>query len=170
MPFGFIKQDLKLERQFPAKEDFAEYFSDVVRTIENEYKEIDSKRRALAGLSMGGKQALEYALDHLDMFEALGAFSAALHARQSGHALPDMLAQLRYQAANLRNLHLLYLSCGERDETGKPPGSLLQSNKELARTLEAINGINLHVEWKRGKHDWGVWKNSIRQFLLLWST
>jgi enterochelin esterase-like enzyme len=63
MPFGFIKQDLKLKRQFPAKGDFAQYFSDVVKMIENEYKEIDSKRRALAGLSMGGKQALEYALD-----------------------------------------------------------------------------------------------------------
>jgi hypothetical protein len=43
MPFGFIKQDLKLTRQFPAKGDFAQYFSDVVRTIENEDREQQEK-------------------------------------------------------------------------------------------------------------------------------
>ena len=168
MPFGFIKQDLKLKREFPRKEAFTQYFDDVVKTIENEYQEIDREHQALAGLSMGGKQALEYGLDHLNRFEALGAFSAALHKRESGHALPEVQSQIRLRANEVSKLRLLYLSCGEQDQTGQE--GLLGSNRELAKTVAEIGNIKLHVvvEWKRGKHDWGVWNNSVRQFLLLW--
>ena len=37
----------------------------------------DSDHRAMAGLSMGGMQAFQVALDHLDMFSYLGGFSGA---------------------------------------------------------------------------------------------
>jgi len=165
MPFGFVKQEYKLIRKFPEKEEFDTFLGEVIEKIESKYSEIDQKRRALAGLSMGGKQALEYVLDNPNKFEALGAFSAALH-REEYKALQKIEARLNWRADNLRKLRLLYVSCGEQDETGK--GTLLKSNKALEKSLKSLGEIKLQVEWKRGRHDWGVWKSSLRQFLSVW--
>ena len=68
----------------------------------------DREHRALAGLSMGGGQTLNFGLSHLDTFAWLGAFSAAPNTKPPAELFPDPAA------ANSR-LKLLYLSCGNRD-------------------------------------------------------
>jgi enterochelin esterase-like enzyme len=68
----------------------------------------DREHRALAGLSMGGGQALDIGLVHLDAFAWLGAFSAAPNTRPPADLVGDGVAA-RAQ------LKLLYLSCGNKD-------------------------------------------------------
>ncbi|WP_426342598.1 alpha/beta hydrolase [Pseudoduganella sp. S-14] len=65
-------------------------------------------KRAIAGLSMGGGQALNFGLGHLDAFAWVGGFSSAPNTRPGAELLPD-------PAAAARRLQLLYLSCGKKD-------------------------------------------------------
>ena len=51
---------------------------DVIPAIESRYSVIaDSRGRAIAGLSMGGGQSLNFGLGHLDTFAWIGGFSSA---------------------------------------------------------------------------------------------
>lgn len=68
----------------------------------------DREHRALAGLSMGGGQTLNFGLAHLDAFAWLGAFSAAPNTKPPAELVPNP-AIVRGQ------LKLLYLSCGNKD-------------------------------------------------------
>ncbi len=68
----------------------------------------DREHRALAGLSMGGGQTLNFGLGHLDTFAWIGAFSAAPNTLPPEQLVPD-------PAAARTQLRLLYLSCGNKD-------------------------------------------------------
>lgn len=87
----------------------AELLEVLIPAVEARYgARTDRLGRALAGLSMGGGQALNVGLAHLDRFAWVGAFSAAPIARPVGELLPD-------PGAARSQLRLLYLSCGRRD-------------------------------------------------------
>jgi len=68
----------------------------------------DPAHRAIAGLSMGGGQALDFGLAHLDRFAWVGGFSPAPNTRGIDELIPD-------PARARRGLRLLYLSCGNQD-------------------------------------------------------
>ena len=68
----------------------------------------DREHRAIAGLSMGGGQALNFGLAHLDRFAWIGAFSPAPNTHGIDELVPD-------PAVARRDLKLLYLSCGNQD-------------------------------------------------------
>jgi len=83
--------------------------NDVIPAIESRYSTLtDREHRALAGLSMGGGQTLNFGLAHLDRFAWLGAFSSAPNTKAPAALVPD-------PAAAKRQLKLLWLSCGNRD-------------------------------------------------------
>lgn len=92
---------------------FAQFEGDLLQNlipaIERKYAVIaDREHRALAGLSMGGGQTLNFGLTHLDTFAWLGAFSSAPNTRPAAELVPD-------PAAATRQLKLLYVSCGNKD-------------------------------------------------------
>ena len=92
--FARFEQDL-LENLIPA--------------IEKKYSALtDREHRALAGLSMGGGQTLNFGFAHLDTFAWLGAFSSAPNTKPPAELVPD-------PAAAKARLKLLYLSCGNKD-------------------------------------------------------
>jgi enterochelin esterase-like enzyme len=68
----------------------------------------DREHRALAGLSMGGGQTINFGLAHLDTLAWLGGFSAAPNTKPLAELIPD-------PAAARKNLKLFYLSCGNKD-------------------------------------------------------
>ena len=68
----------------------------------------DREHRAIAGLSMGGGQTLNFGLAHLDAFAWLGAFSPAPNTKPPAELLPD-------PTTTRAQLKLLYLSCGNKD-------------------------------------------------------
>ncbi len=83
--------------------------NDVIPTIESRYSTLaDREHRALAGLSMGGGQTLNFGFAHLDRFAWLGAFSSAPNTKAPAVLVPD-------PAAARRQLKLLWLSCGNKD-------------------------------------------------------
>lgn len=81
----------------------------LIPAVEAKYAVASGQRqRALAGLSMGGGQALNFGLAHLDRFAWVGGFSSAPNTRPADQLLPA-------PDAARRQLALLYLSCGNKD-------------------------------------------------------
>ena len=82
---------------------------DVIPAIESRYSvQADRAHRALAGLSMGGGQSLNFGLGHLDTFAWVGGFSSAPNTKQPEELMTD-------PAKAKEQLKLLWLSCGNKD-------------------------------------------------------
>ena len=82
---------------------------DVIPAIDSRYSTAsDREHRALAGLSMGGGQTLNFGLTHLDHFAWIGAFSSAPNTLAPAELVSD-------PAALKSQVKLLYLSCGNQD-------------------------------------------------------
>lgn len=82
---------------------------DVIPAIESRFSvQADSKHRALAGLSMGGGQSLNFGLAHLDTFAWIGGFSSAPNTKRPEELVPDA-------KKTKEQLKLLWLSCGNKD-------------------------------------------------------
>jgi enterochelin esterase-like enzyme len=94
----------------PAFEKFeADLLEDVIPTIESRYSTVpDREHRALAGLSMGGGQSLNFGLGNLAVFAWVGGFSSAPNTKPPAELVPD-------PAAAREQLKLLWLGCGNKD-------------------------------------------------------
>jgi enterochelin esterase-like enzyme len=123
-----------------------ELLKDVIPYVESHYPVLaDREHRAIAGLSMGGGQALTVGLRHLDLFAYVGGFSSALFGNSS--------ALVADPAAASKQLRLLWVSCGDQDR-------LMDGSKNFHSSLEQKNVPHLwHVD--SGAHTWPVWKNDL---------
>jgi predicted esterase len=89
MPNGRARKDDRAKGNLFSAENVAAFanfegdlFKDIIPAIEARYSvQADREHRALAGLSMGGGQALNFGLSHLDTFAWIGAFSPAPNTR-----------------------------------------------------------------------------------------
>jgi enterochelin esterase-like enzyme len=118
---------------------------DILPFVESHYAvQADRRHRALAGLSMGGGQALTIGLTHLDTFASVGGFSSAIFGQQ-GSLVPDAGAR--------KKLRLLWLSCGDTD-------GLMDASKSFHTALDEKKVPHVwHVD--SGGHTWPVWKNDL---------
>src|SRR5690606_31560184 len=67
-----------------------ELLNDLIPFIEARYSaSSDRTDRALAGLSMGGGQSLNFGLNNLDTFAWVGGFSSAPNTKQPAELAPD---------------------------------------------------------------------------------
>ena len=83
--------------------------TDVIPAIEAKYSVYTNREnRALAGLSMGGGQSLNFGLAHLDTFAWVGGFSSAPNTKPPTELVKD-------SAAAREKLKLLWVSCGNKD-------------------------------------------------------
>ena len=94
-------------------ESFAKFERDLldnlIPAIEAKYSTYtDRAHRALAGLSMGGGQTLNFGFGNVDTFAWIGAFSAAPNTKPPAELIPNP-AVVRGQ------MKLIYLSCGNKD-------------------------------------------------------
>ena len=116
--------------------------------IESRYSTVaDREHRALAGLSMGGGQSLNFGLGNLDTFAWVGGFSSA------PNTMPP--AQLVRDAAVARQkLKLLWVSCGDQD-------SLFNISEGVHKYLVEQKVPHIwHVDIG-GAHTFPVWKNDL---------
>ena len=123
---------------------------DLIPYIQKNYPVyIGQKFRAIAGLSMGGGQSLNFGLGNLDMFAWIGGFSSAPNTRKPEQLLPD--PELARQ-----KIKLLWISCGASD------GLLIYSK----RTHEYLQRYHIpHIYYiEPGIHDFKVWKNGLYMF------
>jgi enterochelin esterase-like enzyme len=116
MPNGRAQKNDRAEgdvfRSAPAFAAFEQdLLQDVIPTIEARYSvQADREHRALAGLSMGGGQSLNFGLAHLDTFAWIGAFSAAPNTKPPAELVPD-------PASARKKLKLLWLACGKSNRS-----------------------------------------------------
>ena len=123
---------------------------DVIPTIESRYSvQADREHRALAGLSMGGGQSLNFGLAHLDTFAWIGAFSSAPNTKPASELVPD-------PASAKKQLKLLWLACGKKDNL-----------------IRISQGVHAYLKDKDIPHVWHVdgnahdpteWRNNLYLF------
>src|SRR6188472_301192 len=83
--------------------------NDLIPYIEKNFSVLtDREHRAIAGLSMGGGQSLNFGLGNLDKFAWVGAFSAAPNTKKPEELVPD-------PEAAKQKIKLLWISCGDND-------------------------------------------------------
>jgi len=136
----------------PAFEKFEQdLLKDVIPAIESRYSVLaDREHRALAGLSMGGGQALNFGLGHLDTFAWVGAFSAAPNTKPAEQLVPD-------PAKAGKQLKLLWLACGNKD-------ALISISQNVHAYLKKNNVPHIwHVD--SNGHDPTEWRNNLYLFV-----
>jgi enterochelin esterase-like enzyme len=124
--------------------------NDLIPFIEKKYPALkDQQHRAVAGLSMGGGQSLNFGLGNLDKFAWVGGFSSAPNTKTPEVLIPDP------QMVNAK-LKLLWISCGDAD-------GLMSFSK---RTHDYLYERNVpHIFYvEPGGHDFKVWKNDLYVF------
>lgn len=124
--------------------------NDLIPYIEKNFPVLkDREHRAIAGLSMGGGQSLNFGLGNLDRFAWVGGFSSAPNTKPPQELVPDI------EAAKSK-LKLLWISCGDAD-------GLISFSK---RTHDYFFEKGLpHIYYlEPGGHDFKVWKNGLYMF------
>jgi endo-1,4-beta-xylanase len=125
--------------------------NDLIPYIEKKYRVIkDREHRAIAGLSMGGGQSLNFGLGNLDRFAWVGGFSSAPNTKKPEELLPD-------PAKTNAQLKLLYISCGDKD-------GLISFSKRTHDYLIKNQVPHIYCIIPGGFHDFKVWKESLYQF------
>lgn len=124
--------------------------NDLIPFIEKNFPVIkDRDHRAIAGLSMGGGQSLNFGLGHLDRFAWIGGFSSAPNTKTPDVLVPD-------PQKTKEQLTLLWISCGLDD-------NLILFSQRLHDYLQKYNVPHIYYV-EPGVHDFNVWKNDLYMF------
>jgi len=123
---------------------------DLIPFIESKYSvKSDRESRALAGLSMGGGQSLNFGLANLDTFAWVGGFSSAPNTKPAAELLPD-------PEKAKKQLKLLWISCGNKDGLIRISQGVHAYLKE--REVPHIWHVDEHA------HDFQHWKKALYNF------
>ncbi|MEO1428697.1 MAG: alpha/beta hydrolase-fold protein [Cyanobacteria bacterium J06633_8] len=130
---------------------------DLIPLIDSQYRTIANRNyRAIAGLSMGGGQALEVGLNNLDKFSWVAGFSSLLKNFDVDKSYDGVF--VNPVSANLK-LNLLWLGCGIEDD-------FYSTNNQASQALTKA-GINHLWIQTEGGHEWLVWRRYLRDFAQL---
>jgi enterochelin esterase-like enzyme len=124
--------------------------NDLIPFIDKKYPTLtDRENRAIAGLSMGGGQSLNFGLGNLDKFAWVGGFSSAPNTKVPQELVPN-------PEDAKKKLKLLWISCGDND-------GLLPFSK---RTHDYLYQNDVpHIYYlEPGGHDFKVWKNGLYMY------
>lgn len=130
----------------------ADFLSDLIPFVASTYRtKAGAQHRAVAGLSMGGAQALVVGLERPREFPWVGAFSWG-----PLRVGTDSIAALNVGEITRHN-RLLWLTCGRDDFVYE--GALA--------TVSQLRGRGLAPAWVEtdGAHDWLVWRRALATFL-----
>ena len=155
MPNGRAQKNDRAEGNvFAAAPAFAAFerdlLDDVIPAVESRYStHTDREHRALAGLSMGGGQSLNFGLAHRDVFAWVGGFSSAPNTKPPAELLP------KPEAA--RELKLVWLSCGSKD-------GLIRVSQGVHTYLKEHDVPHIWHVASHG-HDAAEWKQALYYFV-----
>ena len=159
MPNGRASKELTardpIPKQSPAFALFEkELLTDLIPFIEKTFSaRTDRESRAIAGLSMGGGQALNFGLNNLDTFGWVGGFSSAPNTRQPVSLIKD-------HAEAAKKLRLLYVACGDKD-------GLFRISQGVHKMLEEKKVPHVYRVIPGGGHDFRVWRSDLYHFAQL---
>lgn len=154
MPNGRARPNDRAEGNvFESAPAFGEFDKDllgsVIPYVDAHYPTVaDREHRALAGLSMGGGQSLDFGLAHPETFAWVGGFSSAPNTFPPEKLVPD--------PEKAKTLKLLWVSCGDKD-------GLIGISQGVHKYLKEKDVPHIwHVD--SGPHSWPVWKNDLYLF------
>lgn len=160
MPNGRACKDDSAENSFsPEKVKGFETFErdlidDLIPFIEKKYSvKKDRLSRAIAGLSMGGGQTLNFGLGNMNLFAYVGGFSSAPNTKQPEQLIPDVA---KTKAEN----KLLWMVCGSED-------GLMYNSSRLKAFCDKNQVPCTLIEYPGGHHDWVVWKYGLYNYAQL---
>jgi enterochelin esterase-like enzyme len=155
MPNGRAQKNDRAEGNvFATAPAFAAFEQDLLQEVipfmESHYSaQADREHRAIAGLSMGGGQSLNFGLGHLDTFAWVGGFSSAPNTKAPAELLTDPAAA--------KNLKLLYISAGNKDGLIRISQNVHAYLKE--KDVPHVWNVDSHA------HDPTHWRNNLYYFL-----
>src|SRR3954447_2198181 len=159
MPNGRASKDVTAKSGFgqqgPAFAAFEkDLLTDLIPFVEKTYPvKADRESRAIAGLSMGGGQSLNFGLGNLDTFAWVGGFSSAPNTRRPADLVRD-------PAEAARKLRLLYVACGDKD-------GLFRISEGVHKMLDENKVPHVYRVIPGGQHDFKVWKSDLYHFAQL---
>jgi enterochelin esterase family protein len=121
--------------------------------------------RAIAGLSMGGAEALDIGLHHLERFQSVAGLSAAIGMSSADMLRTTSFNPLRMDPASFARafpkltaesnsrLRLLWIACGTDDE-------LLLANRQFKEWLKSLSIRFTDIETP-GAHRFPVWRRNL---------
>ncbi len=134
-----------------------ELIDEIIPLVESRYRvRRDAGNRAVAGLSMGGFQALAIALRRPEVFGSIGVFSAGAHGESADGSVREFAADKRKLA---NGTGLFRVAIGDRD-------SLLKEATRLDKLLQD-GGVKHEFIVAPGEgHRWLFWRQCLTDFLL----
>ena len=158
MPNGRAQKDDSRRGGFGSFAAFGEFDKDLIGSlipyIEKNYSVYtDKDHRAIAGLSMGGGQSLNFGLGHMDVFAYVGGFSSAPNTMRAAQLIPDV------EKVKKEN-KLLWMVCGGAD-------GLINNSAQLKAFCDE-NGIPCtFINYPDQGHNFVVWKYGLYSFAQL---
>jgi enterochelin esterase-like enzyme len=159
MPNGRAQENDRAEGNvYAGSAAFANFEFDLIKDlipfVEGKYNVYtDKMHRAIAGLSMGGGQSLNFGLGHMDLFAYVGGFSSAPNTNTPEVLIPDVA---KTKAEN----KLLWMVCGSED-------NLMYNSSRLKAFCDGRGVPCTLIEYPGGMHDFVVWKYGLYNFAQL---
>lgn len=177
-PLGLAVVMPEVRRSFYADEAhgdrFFTFLSEELPEVVARFFRVSQRREDtfVAGLSMGGYGALKWALHQPERFAAVASLSGALDLGVltddewrrplldrvfGGRVGPhdDLFALL--EAADVDALPSVFVGCGTEDH-------LFDGNVRFLDAATAA-GLDVHVDFRPGEHEWGIWDAMISDVL-----
>lgn len=177
-PLGVAVVMPEVQRSFYADEVHGErywtFLSDELPQVVGSFFRVSERREDtfVAGLSMGGYGALKWALHQPERFAAAASLSGVLDLEAiswdpsrrplfqrvfDGRVGPhdDLLTLVA--EADVESLPSFYVGCGTEDV-------LYDGNVRFLDEATAA-GLDVHVDFRSGEHEWGLWDSAIRDVL-----
>jgi enterochelin esterase-like enzyme len=161
-PFGSPEMLKAMQEMTAAFEDdvtqvLIPYIDSTFRTLS------DRDHRAMAGLSMGGMQAFQITLNHLDLFSYIGGFSGAGGMLVLGdrklNPKTDYNAVFADSAAFAKRVHLLWVGVGTNE-----PERMRAGLQRLHSSLQEANIQHVFYESPDTDHEWQTWRRDLKDF------
>jgi putative tributyrin esterase len=177
-PLGLAVVMPQVQRSFYADEAhggrYWTFLSEELPTIVQSFFGVSRRREDtfVAGLSMGGYGALKWALHQPERFAAVASLSGALDlvALQRDEERDELFQRVfdgrigprddlfeLLAAADVDVLPSMYVGCGTEDH-------LYDGNVRFVDAA-TTDGVDLHVDFRPGEHEWGVWDAMIQDVL-----
>lgn len=163
MPFGYTAglnmNDIagSLARDTAGFSD--DLLKDIIPYVEKTFRaETTKDGRAIAGLSMGGIEALDIGLSNLDIFSYVGIFSSGISPWDQEQEFEKCHQQVLESPDTNNRLKLFWIACGTQDSIGYP------RTKMLADVLRR-HGIKYELRESDGGHTFMNWRHYLYEFL-----
>lgn len=135
---------------------------------------------AIAGFSLGGVSALDFAWDHGDKIDKVGVFSGSFWLRDKEATAPDysdekdriMINKIRSSRKRPKLRYWFYAGGSEETADRDKDGiiDVVDDTRDVIAQLKMKNAVSpndiTYTELKEGIHDYSTWKNKFPQFLV----